>query len=274
MVPTSYAILKEFFENHLPFTPTAAQIAMFEADLALVNPNLMRDALKEVALGKALVNRSAAEWRQAIFAVYCRKIAEQAQLFPVFHALEVALRSTVAIKLEAKFGRPDWWRPVLLRLNNNQPARSLQNIYGVPVSRDACHLIGQIIYYIDGDRLQRQLVANMSNGFQFLECAKLDQIGRLITEFWTDFQASFTRNNRPLSKTHFAAKLNRVREARNDIFHHKSLTRMSGVSSAAEDLLDYLHLSLTCVCGMVTNSSATPIRFSIPIDAVRHRPWT
>jgi hypothetical protein len=57
MPDTPYEFLTRFFSSHLPFTPTAGQVAQFEADLTVVSPFLMEAALKEVAagtLGKSL----------------------------------------------------------------------------------------------------------------------------------------------------------------------------------------------------------------------------
>jgi hypothetical protein len=103
MPDTSHEFLTTFFTDHLPFTPTRGQIDTFERDLSLVSPYLMLASLEEVkagTLGNVLVYRPN-EWRGAIFSVYNRKVAEHAQLFPVFHSFETAFRSPI------EWGRDD-----------------------------------------------------------------------------------------------------------------------------------------------------------------------
>jgi hypothetical protein len=101
MLDACHRHLTDFFANYLPFTPTSRDIELFETDLRLVSPFIMKAALKEVASGVALRYRPISEWRKAIFKVYNRKVSEDAQLFPVFHSFETAFRSTVAVELEA-----------------------------------------------------------------------------------------------------------------------------------------------------------------------------
>src|ERR1043165_8217886 len=105
MPDISYEILSRLFRDHLPFLPTPRQIAAFQADLKLVSPLLMEAALIEVRAGTQgylLVYRPD-EWRAAIFRVYNRKVAEHAQLFPIFHSFETAFRSTLAVVLEKHY---------------------------------------------------------------------------------------------------------------------------------------------------------------------------
>lgn len=271
-MPARHRFLVEFFQNHLPFTPTPSQVALFEADLAVVSPYIMEAALKEVAAGKALLNRPFKEWRQAIFGVYHRKVSEHAQLFPVFHSFETAFRSLVAVELEAFYQRPDWWMPVHQALRSGNSAKTITWIGRKSISKDTAHLIGQIIYAIEGDRLQRPIVAGLANGYLFAERCDLSHVGQLIIEHWSVFVPKFTRGTRRLSQNDFKAKFNRVRDARNDIYHHKSLARMTSVVDAAEDLLDYLNLSLDFVVAQIEGSSPTPLSFALPVQP-RHNCW-
>ena len=95
--------------NHL--TPTPADIARFEADLAVVSPSLMKASPVELGMGRSCRPVDAGEWRDAIYAIYNRKVAEHAQLFPVFQCFETAFRSTVAVTLEEHYWIPRWWGP-------------------------------------------------------------------------------------------------------------------------------------------------------------------
>ncbi|QRM36043.1 hypothetical protein [Microvirga sp. VF16] len=271
-MPARRRFLLEFFQNHLPFTPTAGQVARFEADLAVVSPYIMQASLKEVAVGRALVNRPFNDWRQAIFGVYHRKIAEHAQLFPVFHTFETAFRSLVAVELEALYGTPDWWTPIYTALRNGAAANTIAHIRGKPISKDAAHRVGQIILAIEGDKLQRGVIPTLRNGYEFAERCDLSHIEGLIVEHWSVFAPKFVRGTLRLPQKDFKAKFKRVREARNDVYHHKSVARMTSVVDAAEDLLDYLHLSLDFTVTQIQKANPAPLSFLLP-QAPRHGCW-
>jgi hypothetical protein len=61
----------------------------------------------------------------------------------------------------------------------------------------------------------------------------------------------------------FKAKFKRVREARNDIYHHKSVARMTNVVSAAEELLDRLGCSLGFAYRKISATNLAPPAFAI-----------
>jgi hypothetical protein len=271
---TATEFLTRFFVEDLPFTPTARQIDVFPSDLGLVSPYLMAGSLKEVqagAAGTALLVRPN-EWRPLIFKIYNRKVAEHAQLFPVFHTFETAFRSTVAVTLEEHYRHPRWWRGIYEQLRLGHEATAITQIGGVPIPRDAAHRIGQIVFAIDGEDFHRNVVEGLNNGYQFAECCDLGHIRQLIEQHWGVFSPRFARPPNRLTLADFRAKFERVREARNDVYHHKAVARIKNVVATAEELLDYLNCSIRFVYGKITAAAPTPIAFSIPIEA-RHNPW-
>ena len=274
MPDISYEFLTDFFVNYLPFTPTAHQVNVFQGDLALVSPYLMRDALKEVCAGNPgnILHYQPNDWRPAIFKVYNRKVAEQAQLFSVFHCFETAFRSTVAVALERHYNQTRWWAGVHAALRAGQLARTVRQVGGVVLTRDAADLIARIIESIDGPSFQRNRVATFQNGYEFAENCDIGQIGFLVEKHWAIFSHRFVRGTRRLSMADFMAKFQRVRDARNDVYHHKSVARMTNVVQTAEDLLDYLNFSLGFVYQKVTDSSPAPLAFAIAIQP-RHQIW-
>jgi hypothetical protein len=273
MADTSVQFLVKFFRNYLPFTPTARQLDDFTSDLSLVSPYLMEAALVELKEGK-LGRRPevAADWRPALFKVYNRKVAEHAQLFGLFHSFETAFRSTVAVTLERHYRTPRWWRPIYDEMLRGIRARTVRQIGAVAISSDAAHSMGEIIFAIDGLQFQRNVVGRFGNGFQFVESCDLQHIARLIEDHWTVFAPRFVRGGVRLSLEHFKAKFRAVREARNDVYHHKSVARMTDVVFHAEDLLDYLNYSLNFVCDKISNASPAKPKFALVIE-VRHRTW-
>jgi hypothetical protein len=269
----SEEILARFFERHLPFCPTPKQVADFEADLSLVSPFLMEASLMEVRAGTQgymLVYRPN-EWRPAIFSVYNRKVAEHAQLFPIFHCFEIAFRSTVAVTLEQHYAHSRWWVAVYKAVKAGRSPKSVGQVGGVPMSRHAAFRIGRIVQDIDGEDLSRGIIPRLKNGFEFMEHCDLAHIRQLIREHWGAFTSRFQRlKQAPLND--FEAKFERIREARNTVYHHRSLSGMSSVVIAAEELLDRLDFSLGFVCGKIGESTPKKATFSIAIEP-RHRTW-
>jgi hypothetical protein len=273
MPDTIYEFLIRFFVHYLPFTPTAGQVDDFKKDLSLVSPYLMEAALVEVkngTLGKKLSQGK--DWRPAIFQVYNRKVAEHAQLFPIFHSFETAFRSTVAATLEDYYAEKIWWEPINKQIRAKNRPGAIKKIGQQKITTDTANAIAQLIFAIDGPELKRNTVGSFINGFQFLECCDLAHVARLIEEHWTIFGPMFVRNKNKLSLTHFKTKFRTVREARNDVYHHKSVARMTGVISNAEDLLDYLGFSLRFVFDKVMDTAPQEPRFLIAIEK-RHRTW-
>lgn len=263
MPTASQRVLLDFFSRDLHFTPTPMQIDRFERDLHLVSPDLMAAALKEAAAKRALARRSFDQTRAAILSIYYRKVAEHAQLFPVFHTFETAFRSTVAVELETHYGRPTWWMPVRKVLLRGELARSVSHIHGVRISSDAAHLIGQIIYSIEGIRFNKPQLETVVDGYAFAELCDLSHIGELVARHWSIFSARYFQAGRPITLNEFASKFRTVREARNDIYHHKSLARMKNVVSSAEELLDRLGCSLSFGYAKITEARPIYPQFRI-----------
>jgi hypothetical protein len=104
-----------------------------------------------------------------------------------------------------------------------------------------------------------------------MEHCDLAHIRQLIREHWGAFTSRFQRlKQAPLND--FEAKFERIREARNTVYHHRSLSGMSSVVIAAEELLDRLDFSLGFVCGKIGESTPKKATFSIAIEP-RHRTW-
>ncbi len=274
MPDTSYEFLTRFFQEHLPFLPTPNQIAAFEADLSLVSPFLMEAALIEVSAGTQgyLLIYRPNEWRPAIFKIYNRKVAEHAQLFPIFHSFETAFRSTVAITLEGHYQHSRWWRKIYEELRKGNQAKTVTAVGTVSINKRAAYRIGQIIFDLDGESFQRNVVGGLNNGYEFLECCDLGHIQQLIEEHWFLFAAKLANPSPPLTLNDFTAKFEKVRNARNDVYHHKSVARMADVVATAEDLLDRLNFCLDFVFTKISETKVSKPTFTVAA-APRHRTW-
>lgn len=273
MPATATEFLTRFFVEDLPFTPTARQIDVFLSDLGLVSPYLMAGALKEVRAGivGSILVYQPNDWRRLIFEIYNRKVAEHAQLFPIFHTFETAFRSMVAVTLEDHYRHSRWWRTIYQELRKGNKATSITQVSGVAMPRDAAHRIGQIILAID-DQFRRNIVPGLTNGYQFVECCDLSHIRQLIEEHWPVFSTKFTRAGKRLTFAAFISKFNRVRDARNDVYHHKAVARLTQVVSTAEELLDYLNCSIGFVHSKITAANPNELQFAVPVEP-RHNAW-
>jgi hypothetical protein len=212
------------------------------------------------------------DWRPLIFQIYNRKVAEHAQLFPIFHTFETAFRSTVAVTLEDYYQHPRWWAGIYQQLIRGNPATTITQVRGVAMTTHAAHRIGQIIIAIDGDHFQRNIVAGLTNGYEFVECCDLRHIRQLIEEHWPKFSGRFMRPGKKLTQADFRAKFDRVLEARNDVYHHKPVARITNIVATAEELLDYLNCSLGFVYRKITAATVTAVQFSVPQE-LRHNTW-
>ena len=277
MPDTSYDFLTIFFRDHLPFCPTPKQVELFQIDLNLVSPMLMLASLREVANGTKgnILVYETNEWRGAIFDVYNRKVAEHAQLFPIFHAFETAFRSTVAVTLERQYMHTKWWMGVFSKVRAGGAPHEITQISGVPLRRDVAYLIAKIVESMRPDDVNR-----CQNGYEFTERCDLSHIGQLIEEHWFLFASKFERIDlakgttiKKLTLLDFKAKFKRVRVARNDVYHHKSVAKMPGVVGAAEELLDFLNFSLSFVFKKVTECKLQQPRFLIAVEDDRHHTW-
>jgi hypothetical protein len=270
MPDISYEFLTKFFTDYLPFLPTQRQIEDFQADLTLVSPYLLEASLIEVKAGTQgylLVYRPN-DWRPAIFTVYNRKVAEHAQLFPIFRSFENAFRSTVAVVLERHYQHTRWWRAIFETLRSGGRAKDISLIGTVPVTRHAAFRIGQVIFDIEGKDFPNGSIDAMTNGYEFMHDCHLNHIRQLIEEHWSIFSLRFA----PLTVADFIAKFDRVREARNTVYHHRSLSGMSDVATTAEELLDKLNFSLEFVHTKISECTPAKLPFAIPSDK-RHRTW-
>ena len=227
----------------------------------------MDASLREVAASRKLKYGRAAEWRRAIYGVYYRKVGEHAQLFPVFHCFETAFRSSVAVTLEGHYTLSRWWEPIGTEILHGRPAGTVAAIQGQPVSKDAAYAIGNAVQSL----IDVNSYLTVRNGYEFAECCKLSHIGAIVAAHWAVFGPILNAHRR-ISKADFQAKFRRVREARNDVYHHKSFGGMRDAYETAEELLDCLSCSLASFHGGVSGVRHTAPVFKVAVEPRHHAP--
>jgi hypothetical protein len=236
MPAASHRVLTRLFQQDLNFTPTMADIARFERDLAVVSPSLMRDALIELSQGKSRRPAGAGQWRDAIYAIYNRKVAEHAQLFPVFHCFETAFRSRVAVTLEEHYRTAQWWAPAAGAIAGSANMNTVTRIGVIhPVMADR----RRAIHLMTADMIQWKLdVMTFADGYELLEHSTLKQVKRLLSSHWPLFRHFFVNaNGQPIMQAVVEGKFERVNSARNSVYHHLSFSGMTDVYTTADELL-------------------------------------
>lgn len=237
MPQANQRVLNNLFVHHLHFTPTPDDTRQFEADLAVISPSLMKASLIELSAG-TWRPAGGKGWRKAMFDIYNRKVAEHAKLFPVFHCFETAFRSHAAVVIEEQYKIPQWWGPLYKELNGGPQA----SIIGVQQSVNAERrkairiMVGNMMSYVN--------VMACQDGYELLENAELADIKRIILAHWPIFKAPFRIKGNPISENVFRDKFDKVRLARNDVYHHKSFGGMTDVYDNANDLLRCINFSL------------------------------
>ncbi len=258
MPAASYRVLSRFFEKNLNFTPTPADVAQFEKDLAVVSPALMRDALVELSQGRSRNQPAVAgQWRTAIYAIYNRKIAEHAQLFPLFHCFETAFRSKIAVTLEEHYGIAAWWGPLNSALRSGGDHTSVTTIGHVKsVPFDQRRAIFKMVEGLTNNNVN---VMSFADGYELLQHSTLGQIRRLLHSHWSLFRGSFkTPTGQPMKQQVAFDKFDSVQDGRNAVYHHLPFAGMTDVYNNANELLACLPFPLPRVHKVIANSKCAP----------------
>lgn len=256
MAAASYRVLSAFFATHLDFTPTQADIASFERDLAVVSPTLMKDSLIELSQGRSARPAGAGQWRDAIYAIYNRKVAEHAQLFPVFHCFETAFRSKVAVTLEEHYRTPQWWGATARALASGGDWKAVTQI-GVraPVAMERRRAVMLMVDEMTRTNID---VITPADGYELLELSTLNQVRRLLESHWSLFRDMFAKAGQPIPPSVFLGKFDLMRRARNDVYHHTSFAGSTTVYRTAEDLLGSLGFPLPRIHKAIEDASCAP----------------
>jgi hypothetical protein len=96
------------------------------------------------------------------------------------------------------------------------------------------------------------------------------KLEKLMFEHWTDFSKTLPSklaNGNPLNKEVFKGMFRRVREARNDCYHHKEVAKRNEIVSNAEQLLVLIGVHLETACDMISMSAVKPLRFDVDWNA-------
>ena len=109
---------------------------------------------------------------------------------------------------------------------------------------------------------RQNISATDMNTFEFFDSITFNQLLNVYTNFWTEFKDNFQEKQYKghtleiLSKKQFSAKLTHIRNARNDIAHHKPINHSDG--RRRKDLIEDIELIL-CHLGFNLNEAVNDI---------------
>lgn len=243
----------------LPIAPDPAVVDRLRADLTVVSSGLLSGAIQELA---ATAKKKLPEVpdepdiRQAIFRVYNRKVAEHAQMFPMFHTLETAFRAKLAAELETHYGIQVWWEPTLKELMSSAGnAKAVRQIGVAAITQDTAYRIGKIVRAM----LDKNAgITGFKTGVELLEACDFAHLMHLVEDHWSLFAGKFQYKGSPVSKQTVIDLLERVRVARNAVYHHQSFEGAPAVYEAADFLLRGLGVDLGKVHGAIAGARCKP----------------
>ncbi|WP_146208008.1 hypothetical protein [Azospirillum sp. TSH64] len=238
---------------------------------ARANIDLLRNALKELrgAIKSAQKQGNPMQIGARLDRVYHRKVAEQAQLFPVLHEFESGYRCHVAAWMEDHYKTRNWWSGVLEAAQGLAGYSAFKGINGRSVSFGIYDSINALLRGIDGPNFERGKVQKASSGIHLLQLSTLSDLERLTFEHWTDISKSLRStlsDGSPLTEAVFKGMFKRVREARNDCYHHNEVAKRLEIVSNAEQLLALIGTHLESAVDLVNMSAVKPIQFNIESD--------
>lgn len=229
-----------FFRSRLGRILPGLQADLFAADLTRANLDVMDAALKQVAAAATAAGSPPRDARAAVWAEYDRRLAEIAQLFPVFFTFESAWRSLMAVLLAGHYGADDWWQPIRASVLAGRPASTVAMLGGAPARPEVVDTVARML------RPMGRSLAHVSGSYGLLQAGTLGNVETLIERHWSTVRSALRTTTAVGSPTlaQFMVMFGRVRNARNDAYHHRVVAQRVRVVAAAETLLDLVDVHL------------------------------
>ncbi len=250
----------DMFNTRLGRVPMRMESELFAADLARTSHELLEPALKEMA-AKAAISPLGRDLRDQALAVFHRKLAEQSRLFPLLFIFETAFRAYVAARLETIYSTDDWWKPIEAEILAQRDPMALSTLNGVRAPRPMLRTVEHI--------LREAATAGrhtFSTGYDVVAAGTMAHVGRLIGQHWTEMASAFNpvHKSRPqgrMTSFEFRQHFTLVREARNDLYHHRVVSRQKRVMEVIEELISMLDLDVGEVYADIVAAPLGPLPF-------------
>lgn len=175
--------------------------------------------------------------------LYNGRIREHQVMYLLMHIIETTLRAKAASVISKQFSTnetDDWWHDM----------RKIDK-----------RLLEPLMLGMKSSHRQNLNPEDMHT-FEFFDSITFNQLLNVYSNFWSVFKNNFEAKEYKghslpiLSKKQFDAKLNHIRNARNDIAHHKPINHSDG--RKRKDLIEDIELIL-CHLGFNLNESVNDI---------------
>lgn len=225
------------FRTRWGATLPLVEVERFTSDLYQTNHALMHAALVEA---QDIAKRAGPprDARGAVNALYDIRLAELAQMFPVFFIFESAFRSFAAARLAVAYGNDLWWDPVRQALLANANPRNITKLGSKPARRDTLDAVTHLLKSVGNG------MGSLEGTYDLLEAGTLGHVQRLIAANWAEIEPALHQPSPPLTAGNFRDRFDKVRIARNDAYHHRLITGRARVATTAEELLALLDTHL------------------------------
>jgi hypothetical protein len=263
---------KRLLADHLEFELAPKEFEHFQKLCRQANHDLLKNTLKELrgaakAAAKAAKKGEFHELLPRIHRVYNRKLAEQHRLFPILSLFEASYRSFLAVWLEGHYGTSTWWQDLYDWLRKGNKATELSELNGVPTTAGVMRTVENLLRGVDGGILTGQVVPNIAHGQEMLRLSKMSDLEELSKEHWHHLRAALPSqlySGAPLDAQVFSGMFRRLREARNDCFHHKEVPNRTHIASNAELLLDLIDIHIETEIDGAASAVVRPFSYQVP----------
>lgn len=242
--------------------------------IARANLELAANAIKEL---RGSVKKQENKLQEGSFVkfvrIYNRKLAEQANLYTIFHIFESSFKMRLAAWMESHYESIRWWDPVYsaATMNNREsaPYRFVKSINGKPITAGTARTIYNLLQGVDGQQFETPKSPDIDDGTRLFMRAKLSDVEELIFEQWTEFKVSIPArlpDGAPLDENVFKSMFKRVRDARNDCYHHREVPKRQEIAKNAEHLLDVINVHLESKYSYASEYRLKPLTFTVPVN--------
>lgn len=216
--------------SKLQLQPSSSDYNKIQNAVEIVNVAFLKVAVNKL---EDLLNKPTNKDRNNLFdrlmTLYNKRVREHQVMYLLMHIIETTLRSKASSVISRKFStnnQDDWWYDIR-RIDKN--------------------LVEPVMLGLKSSHKLNKTTSDL-NTFDFFDSMTFNQLLNIYSDFWSDFkndfvQKSYKTHTLPtLDKKQFEAKLRHIRNARNDIAHHKPINHSSG--RRRQDLIHDIELIL------------------------------
>lgn len=216
--------------HKLSLQPNTDDYNKIKNAVEIVNMAFLKVAVKKLEhLLNQPTNQNKSNLFDRLMKLYNQRVREHQVMYLLMHIIETTLRSKASSVISRKFStlnQDNWWHDM----------RNIDKKLIEPVML--------------GVKASHKLGINSSDmtTFDFFDSMTFNQLLNIYSDFWSDFKDEFlgkpykTHTLPTLDKRQFEAKLRHIRNARNDIAHHKPINHSH--NRRRQDLIHDIELIL------------------------------